>query len=70
MRYFKSKCQRIGALVKANHKWLKADLALVLKKLGPGSVVSKLGEFPLFNGFLDFADFLPFEFPDLADFQV
>ena len=54
-----SKCQRIGALVKANHKRLKADLALGVKKLGPASVAPKLGEFPLFDEF----------FPDLADFR-
>ena len=53
------KCWRIGALVKANRKRLKADLALGVKKLGPDSVAPKIGKFPLFDGF----------FPDLADFR-
>ena len=59
MWHSESKCQRIGALVKANFKWLKADLALGVKKLGPDSVAPKLGEFPLFDEF----------FPDLDNFQ-
>ena len=56
---FGLKCQRIGALVKANYKRLKSDLASGVKKLGPVSVAPKLGEFLLFDEF----------FPDLADFQ-
>ena len=43
--------------MKANRKRLKADLALGVRKLGPDFVVPKLGEFPLFDGFLDLADF-------------
>ena len=69
MWYSGSKCQKIGALVKANHKQLKADLASGVRKLGPSSIALKLGEFPLFDGFLDLADFLLFEFPDLANFS-
>ena len=44
--------------MKASYKWLKADLALGIKKLRPDFVAPKLGEFPLFDEF----------FPDLADF--
>ena len=51
------KCQRIRASVNASRKRLKADLASGVRKLGPASLVSKLGEFPLFDGFLDLADF-------------
>ena len=61
-----SKCQRIRALVKANYKWLKADLALGVKKLGPPFLASKLGEFPLFDGFFNFS---PLDFPNLDNFQ-
>ena len=52
-----SKYQRIRALVRANYKQLKAALALRVKKLGSLFLMSKLGEFPLFNGFLDLANF-------------
>ena len=55
--------------MKANRKRLKTDLASGVKKFGPGSVVPKLGEFPLFDIFLDLANFLPFEFLDLANFS-
>ena len=51
--------------MKANHKWLKADLALGVRKLGPLFLASKLGEFPLFGGFFDF---LPLDFPNLDNF--
>ena len=61
-----SKCQRIGALIKANRKRLKADLALGVRKLDPIFLASKLGEFPLFG---DFFDFSPLDFPDLDNFQ-
>ena len=56
--------------MKANRKRLKADLASGVRKLGPASLASKLGEFPLFDGFLDLADFLPSEFPDLDNFWL
>ena len=46
----------------ASRKWLKADLASGVRKLGPDPVAPKLGEFPLFGGFFDF---LPLDFPDL-----
>ena len=63
------KCQRIGALVKVNRKRLKAALVSRVGKLKPASLILKLGEFPLFDGFLDLADFLPFEFLDLDNFR-
>ena len=44
--------------MKANHKWLKAVLALKVRKLGPFFLASKLDKFPLFdNSFFDLADF-------------
>ena len=55
--------------MKANCKRLKADLALGVRKLGPVFLVLKLGEFLLFDGFLDLANFLPFKFPDLDNFR-
>ena len=56
--------------MKASCKRLKATLALAVRKLEPAFVTSKLGEFPLFDGFLDLADFLPFDFLDLDNFPV
>ena len=53
----------------ASCKRLKASLAPGVRKLGPASLALKLGEFPLFDGFLDLAEFSPFEFPDLDDFR-
>ena len=50
--------------MKANHKRLKADLALGIRKLGPISLVPELGEFPLFDEFFPDLD----DFWDLADF--
>ena len=58
MWYFKAKCQRIGALIKASRKKLKAILVSEFKKLGLTFLVLKLNEFPLFDGFLDLANFL------------
>ena len=69
MWYFKLKYQRIRALVKTSRKQLKVVLASEVKKLGLTSLALKLGKFPLFNGFLDLADFLPFEFSDLDNFR-
>ena len=51
--------------MKVSHKRLKAVLASEVRKFGPVSIVLKLGEFPLFDGFFNF---LPFNFPDLEDF--
>ena len=65
MWHSKSKYQKIGALVKVSRKQLKAVLALGVKKLGPVSVASKLGKFPLFDNFFDFS---PLDFPDLDNF--
>ena len=53
-----SKCQRIGALMKANRMWLKAVLASEVGKLSPFFLALKSGKFPFFDDF----------FPDLADF--
>ena len=70
MWHFGSKCQRIGALVKANRKWLKVALALEVRKLGPLSLVSKLGEFLIFDSFLDLTDFWLFDvFPIFNNFS-
>ena len=46
--------------MKANRMRLKADLVSRVRKLGPLFLASKLGEFPLFDGFFDFSllDFL------------
>ena len=55
--------------MKANRKRLKAILALGVKKLKPAFLASKLGKLPLFDGFLNLAKFLPFEFPDLGNFR-
>ena len=55
--------------MKANRKRLKAVLASGVKKFGPAFLALKLDEFPLFDGFLDLADFLPFEIPDLGNFR-
>ena len=55
--------------MKASRKWLKAALALEVKKLGLASLALKLGEFLIFDGFLDLAKFLPFEFPHLNNFR-
>ena len=43
--------------MKANRKRLKAALALRVRKLGSLSLALKLGEFPLFDDFLDLANF-------------
>ena len=53
----------------ASRKQLKTSLAPGVRKLGPASLASKLGEFPLFDDFLDLAKFLPFEFPNFDDFR-
>ena len=63
------KCQKIRALVKASRKQLKVVIALEVRILGPAFVALKLSEFPLSDGFLDLAKFLPFKFPDLDNFR-
>ena len=55
--------------MKASRKRLKAALASGVKKLGPAFLASKLGEFLIFDNFLDLAKFLPFEFPNLDNFR-
>ena len=54
----KSKCQRIGALVKTSHKQLKAVLMLKIRNFGSASIIPKLVDFLFFDKF----------FPDLAEF--
>ena len=75
MWYFESKCRKIGASVKANHKRLKAVLTLRVRNFGPYYVASKLVEFPLFDDFIpdlakfwDLDVFLLFDFLDLNNF--
>ena len=50
----------------ASRKRLKASLAPGVRKLGPVSLASKLGKFPLFGGFFDFS---PLDFPYLDNFR-
>ena len=71
MWHFRSKCQRIGASIKASHKRLKVVLASKVRNFGSAFIAPKLDEFSFFdNFFLDLADFrnldnfLPFEFLD------
>ena len=54
--------------MKASCKQLIAILALGVRKLGPTFLTWNLDEFPLFDGFLDLAYFLLFNFPDLDKF--
>ena len=75
MWYFRSKCQRIGALVKTSYKQLKAVLASEVKNFGPASIALKLVKFPLFDNFFsnltkfrDLDVFLLFNFPGLDNF--
>ena len=70
MWYSGSKYEKIGALVKASYKQLKAALASGVKKLGPASITLKLGKFPLFDSFFDFSPFDLVDFWDLADFWL
>ena len=57
MWYSGSKYQRIGALVKASRKQLKAVLVLGIKKLGPTLLAANSDQFPLFAGFLGLHNF-------------
>ena len=75
MWYSGSKCQKIRASIKANHKWLKVNLVSRVRNFSPSSVVSKLVEFPLFDNFFpdlakfqDLNVFLLFDFPNLDNF--
>ena len=76
MWHFGSKCQRIGASVKANRKRLKAVLASEVRNFGPSSVTLEFVKFPLFDDlFLDLAKFRDlnvfslFDFLDLDNFR-
>ena len=57
-------------MVKVSHKQLKVILASGVRKLSPTSVASKLGEYPLFNGFFDLSLFDLDDFWDLANFWL
>ena len=54
--------------MKVNPKWLKTVLALEIKILGWAFLIVNLGEFLLFDNFLDLANFLHFNFPNLDYF--
>ena len=49
--------------MKANRKQLKAFLMLEVRKFGPYSLVLNLGEFLLFDGFLDLNNFWLIDLP-------
>ena len=75
MWYSRSKYQRIGVLIKASHKRLKAVLVSGVKIFGLSSVTSKLVELPLFDNFFlnlakfqDLDVFVLFNFLDLDNF--
>ena len=75
MWHFKSKCQRIEILVKANNKRLKIVFISGVKNFGPTSIASKLIEFSHFDDFFydlakfqDLNVFLLFDFLDLDNF--
>lgn len=55
-------------MLKVNYKKLKAILVLEVKKLGPAFLIPKLGNFSLFNSFLDIANISLFENPNLNNF--
>lgn len=54
--------------MKTNHKRLKAVLVSEIKKLSPVFLVWNLGEFSLFNGFLNSMNFLFFDLRNLDNF--
>ena len=61
MWHSSSKYWRIKALVKVNHKRLKAVLVLRVKNFGLAFIILKLVEFPLFDdSFSDLAEFRNF----------
>ena len=51
--------------MKVSYKQLKVFLAPRVIKLDPAFIVPKLGEFLLYDGFLNF---LPLDFPNLDNF--
>ena len=56
--------------MKANRKWLKANLILEVKKRNLDFLVWNLGKFPFFDGFLDLVDFSLFDFPNLEKISI
>ena len=60
MCHFESKYCRIKALVKANYKQLKIVLVLEVRRFDSTFLASILGQFLLFNNFLDLCIFLNF----------
>ena len=65
-----SKCQRIGASMKANRKRLKTVLASEVKNISPSFIALELVEFPLFDDFfLDLAKFQDLDVFSLFDFS-
>ena len=62
--------------MKASCKQLKAALVLGVRKLRPASVMLKLGEFLLFDYFLDLSNFWdldvfwPFDFPNFLAYST
>ena len=76
MWHFRLKYQRIGASVKASHKWLNAFLVSGIKNFGLVSIVSKLVKFLFFDNFFfdlvkfrDLDIFLLFDFSNLDNFS-
>ena len=75
MWHFESKCQKIGALVKANRRRLNASLASRVRNFGLSFVALKLVEFPLYDNFFpnlaifrDLDIFSLFDFPNFDNF--
>ena len=68
MWYSKSKYQKIGTLMNTSHKLLKTIVISKVKKDGPTFLIPKLGEFRLFDGFLDLTNLSLFDFPNLDNF--
>ena len=56
-------------MVKTSYKQLKVVLASSIRKLGLVFIILKLGEFLLFDNFLDLADFLLSDFYNLDNFE-
>ena len=76
MWHFRSKYQKIGASMKASHKWLKAVLVLGVKNFGLTFVALKLVKLLLFDNFFlyiakfrDLDVFLLFDFLNLNNFS-
>ena len=57
MWHSKLKYKRINILINASQKWLKIVLALKIKKLNLAFLIPKLEKFPIFDTFIDLANF-------------